>query len=235
MKNKINISIPKPCQENWLEMTPSEQGRFCQLCNKNVFDFTQSSDREIVKAIEKDAFLCGRFTDSQLDRELIVSKEKSSIWLATTSAIISFLGLGSNEVIAQEKVKVEQTDKKILEQPKREIVTISGIVVDYDDVPLADVEIHYKGNVKPTKTDINGRFSIEAYNCSRIEFSQESLDFELYNYDYKVDGENLNAKIVCEKYLIRKVQKCTVGGLRITEKKFTFFGRIFRSIGNWFK
>jgi hypothetical protein len=38
MSEKIENSIPKPCQENWLEMNPDEKIRFCKLCQQNVFD-----------------------------------------------------------------------------------------------------------------------------------------------------------------------------------------------------
>lgn len=40
MSNKIKSNlVPKPCQENWLEMNPEEKSRFCTLCQKNVFDY----------------------------------------------------------------------------------------------------------------------------------------------------------------------------------------------------
>jgi hypothetical protein len=38
MSNKSKITIPKPCQENWLEMNPDEKTRFCNLCQKNIFE-----------------------------------------------------------------------------------------------------------------------------------------------------------------------------------------------------
>lgn len=48
MKSKTKISIPKSCQENWLELDKDEKQRFCNLCQKNVFDETNSSNDEIV-------------------------------------------------------------------------------------------------------------------------------------------------------------------------------------------
>lgn len=32
----MKISIPKPCNENWNEMTPDQQGAFCKVCSKVV-------------------------------------------------------------------------------------------------------------------------------------------------------------------------------------------------------
>ena len=62
------LSIPKPCHENWNEMSPREQGAFCTVCAKTVVDFTKLSNEEI-----KNFFLrhqgqktCGRFTNDQL-------------------------------------------------------------------------------------------------------------------------------------------------------------------------
>ena len=132
---------------------------------------------------------------------MIFPNEKSSIWLATTSAIISFLSIGTNEVVAQEEVKVDQTDKKInIQKNIKEIVTISGIVVDSNDIPIPEIYIYFKGNYKPSKTDLYGKFSLEAYNCSRIEFYTENTDFDYFNDNFIVDGENLNVKIIGKTY-----------------------------------
>lgn len=62
------ISIPKPCHENWDEMSPRQQGAFCGVCSKTVVDFTSLTDDEV-----KNYFLqnsgqktCGRFRNDQL-------------------------------------------------------------------------------------------------------------------------------------------------------------------------
>lgn len=43
MGQKDKFTIPKVCQENWLQMNPTEKARFCNLCQKNVFDFSENS------------------------------------------------------------------------------------------------------------------------------------------------------------------------------------------------
>lgn len=38
MSSKVKNSIPKACRENWLELSGDEKNKFCNLCQKNVFD-----------------------------------------------------------------------------------------------------------------------------------------------------------------------------------------------------
>jgi hypothetical protein len=167
MKSKIKIAIQNPCHENWQAMSATEKGRFCTSCQKNVFDFTTASDRQIVEAYNKDKNLCGRFLNTQLNRDLVKPKEKSGIWLATTSAIISFLALGNQKLAAQETVKTEQTPNKVLlgepavvqstEKPEKKI---TGIVKDKSG-PMPGAEVIVKGTRKSTQTDFDGAFSIK--------------------------------------------------------------------------
>ena len=42
-----NLKIINPCKENWNSMAPNKLGRFCQLCDKTVIDFTKMSPDEI--------------------------------------------------------------------------------------------------------------------------------------------------------------------------------------------
>jgi hypothetical protein len=64
----MKLSIPKPCNENWNEMTPQQQGAFCKVCAKVVVDFSSMSDEEVLRYFEnkKEEKTCGRFRVSQL-------------------------------------------------------------------------------------------------------------------------------------------------------------------------
>jgi len=64
----MKISIPEPCHQNWGAMTPNQQGRFCQSCQKTVVDFTQFSTTDIQNYFAKhfEQKVCGRFKNEQL-------------------------------------------------------------------------------------------------------------------------------------------------------------------------
>jgi hypothetical protein len=199
MKNNIKISIPVPCHENWLEMTATEKGRFCCNCQKNVIDFTKVSDREILKAYNKNNTLCGRFNSAQLNRNIMAQKEKNSFWIVAAASIIAFLGLGNQSVKAQEIIKTEQTDKKqisdstSLKPPTK--IKYSGILYDENNIPLPGANVIVKGSKIKTQTSINGEFSITAKKGDVLVFQYVGLENEEFklknNSNIKVKMKNI--------------------------------------------
>lgn len=69
MERKYKITIPKPCQEDWNKMTPTENGRFCINCSKTVVDFTSMLPDEMQDFFiqNQNKRICGRFKNSQLE------------------------------------------------------------------------------------------------------------------------------------------------------------------------
>lgn len=61
MPKRYKLTITNPCSEPWSEMTPSEQGRFCAYCAKNVVDFTLMSDSPIAQYLQ-DTFILTTLT-----------------------------------------------------------------------------------------------------------------------------------------------------------------------------
>lgn len=57
------ISIAKPCRADWNAMTGNEQTRFCQSCQKNVYNIAMMSRAEAITLIaEKEGQMCVRLS-----------------------------------------------------------------------------------------------------------------------------------------------------------------------------
>lgn len=72
MNSKFSIQIPSPCHEDWNQMLPAEQGRFCQSCEKTVVDFSQMSDEQVLDYFKlkqpSSERVCGRFRAEQVSK-----------------------------------------------------------------------------------------------------------------------------------------------------------------------
>lgn len=177
MEQRINISIPEPCHENWNKMTPTQKGRFCGVCTKEVVDFTSFSDEQLIKHLNREKQLCGRFNKQQLNRDLVLDRKKlNSFSSYLTAGLFSLFLLNSNITKAQEKPKTEQTDKKYTSIPltntlAKDSITISGTVLDENNLPLPGATIMIKGNETGTYTDFDGVFSFKCKKSDLIKIS----------------------------------------------------------------
>lgn len=229
MKN-LNISIPKPCHENWNTMTPEDKGRFCSVCEKTVFDFTNATDKQIIEAYNKNPKLCGKFLISQLNRDLIEPKKRKSFWFA--SVFLGFLTFSSAKATAQgepKKVMIEKLpdlkSESIIKGDTIVVKEINGVVSD-NNGPIPGVNVILKNQNKQVSTDFNGKYSIKAQEGDVLIFS-----FLGMNEVHKTVGtSNIINTVLADsnKDLIYQV-----GGA--LGRRRTFFGRIFHKIGNWFR
>ncbi|MBI3718518.1 MAG: T9SS type A sorting domain-containing protein [Sphingobacteriales bacterium] len=79
--NPVMITIPEPCHENWNNMTPVEQGRYCDVCSKEVKDFTAMNDEQMQSYLNKTTDkVCGHFKASQINRELITAPRENGLF-----------------------------------------------------------------------------------------------------------------------------------------------------------
>ena len=63
------IVLPKPCSEDWNEMTKTEKGSFCGKCAFEVIDFTTQTNEEVRSTLLANAGkkTCGHISQHQLD------------------------------------------------------------------------------------------------------------------------------------------------------------------------
>lgn len=130
-KSTIIVRIPEPCHEDWNKMLPDEKGKFCNSCNKSVFDFSNKTDTQIkdILMAHKDQKVCGHFKKSQVDRPLNLTidlknlpKNMSITKMFTIALFISFgtllfsctdnFGKTVGEISIVEPEKIENTQNK---------------------------------------------------------------------------------------------------------------------------
>ncbi len=174
MQKQTSLYIPTPCHEDWNTMTPTQQGKFCSNCNKQVVDFSLMSDNQVLNFLShQSGKLCGRFDAEQLQRPLIETKikKKKSWWMALTMPLLFLFDRGE----AQENnyVKVDTTVSpinkqpeilgKLIYQPTKEI-TVTGKVVDENNNAIPFVTIMQKGSRNAVAANSEGEFLIRINN-----------------------------------------------------------------------
>lgn len=184
MSKSLHLSIPEPCHEKWNKMSPSEQGRFCGACQKQVVDFTSMTDQELQSFFLKknEGNVCGRFVNAQLNRDIQIPKKKLP-WAKYVIQVAIPAMLYSTKAAAQGEVKVKgdtivvRSEEMIMgkinpnrpltncENPKDtpakpQPVPIFGIVTDVNGNPLSNVTVNIKRTGISTLTDSSGMYSL---------------------------------------------------------------------------
>lgn len=89
-------------------MQPTTCGRYCGICQQEVFDLTKRSGEELKTLLQEQPGLCGRFTPEQLDPSLIAPIRLSSAkkrMLAASTLLLFFTARPSAS--AKSKAPVE--------------------------------------------------------------------------------------------------------------------------------
>ncbi|MFP9113857.1 carboxypeptidase-like regulatory domain-containing protein [Flavobacterium sp. RHBU_3] len=207
-------------------MTPTEKGRFCAACQKQVIDFTRASDREIAKALEKTDNVCARISPTQKDRDLAIPHHKKN----QTAAVIAIaaLSLSPTIIYAQQPTQTQQQQETTEHEIMGKIMItppnmIQGIVIDEFNEPLAGASIIVKGTNISTVTDLDGKFSIQANKGTVLEISFVGYE----TIETTVTGKDFDNPLKLNGHPVFM-------GELVVVKQRTFFGRIFHKIGTIF-
>lgn len=187
MQKKIRLQIPKPCHEDWSTMNATEQGRFCQLCKKEVVDFTAMSDRAVLNYFSAGApNICGRMAKSQLNRSLAIPAEPRKIWWKYWMGVAASLLLFFSKSQAQQRTMgtpVIQTTgitkdttvkgKICANTQDYKIITISGKLIDDQKAAVAGAVIRKVGSNTTTVSNASGKFvmKVDGSNTSYISIA----------------------------------------------------------------
>lgn len=178
---KFIITIPEPCTENWNEMTPIARGKFCAHCQKDVIDFSDKTDSEIAAFVKNNkGNLCGRFVNTQLDKEFSYIEQEKKSTLKYAAALALGLLTAENAVAQDDNSKSDtiQVDNKQIEINskvkndsgivKSACISISGFILDKEsNAPIPYAAIYDSLN-NGAITNMDGFFVFPAKVPSKL-------------------------------------------------------------------
>jgi hypothetical protein len=195
-----SITIPKPCDQQWEQMTTADNGRHCAHCCKTVVDFADMTDAQLISYLISHNNVCGRLSEPQLNRVNLQlngqdAKPKTGWkkWVMTTALLGSTVFYKVHGQAAPSTPKFEQslsqsypasfTKGKVgaVKESKREI---KGRIVDEACMPLHGATVRVVGTNIVLPTDTNGRFKFHApiaakqFTVSFVGFETETIDID---------------------------------------------------------
>jgi len=213
---KYRITIPEPCHEDWNKMTPTERGRHCAACQKNVVDFTTYSSRQLFAEISAGKNICGRFHQDQLNRLIYEQPtKKSGVFQLALTSVLALLAANNSKANHPETIVLATSEKiinpEIIKEPapQTDTLTISGDVVLSSGLPpntslqVIILELPYE-----TYTDKNGHFKIFV----REKIQLDSITLIFYPWASKPQEMRVSTKSL----YARKPLKVVVNNLHDT-------------------
>jgi hypothetical protein len=191
----FKITIAEPCRENWNNMLPIEQGRFCAVCDKSVVDFTQKSPAQIQSVLQHaNGKVCGRFNTTDLDRVLVPetlltpTRKLNTKWFAWLT-IFAFLGFSKKAGAIQEKISEKQKPGRNRINVKQGHTILHGTIRHSETKQgVADVIIKvYSGGkeIAYTKSISTGTYWLNLPENSIADFNVD-IEYNAVNFEGKL-------------------------------------------------
>lgn len=171
MKNvQAQVTIEKPCSQNWEEMEKKDGFNFCQACNKCVIDFTGYSNAEIIKTLASaSSEVCGRLTKNQLAQlnyhlaEVPAGRnwmKYLGVFAIGVSIFAQIPGAHANNFPFNIEISKDSNNNTDEKKPVK-IAKINGRVLGVDKKPLKGIKVVISSTKYYAITDGEGRYEIK--------------------------------------------------------------------------
>jgi hypothetical protein len=192
MPGSLLLNIPEPCHENWHNMTPQEQGRFCGSCQKVVVDFSVMTDKEVLAYFSKASQqVCGRFSNDQLNKELTIPPAKKLVTWAYVWNILLASALAT-KTYAQGQPMVKKLHRTLTREETKLSgfvrvesveavipVKLKGVVLNAQtNQPVPGATISIKGTLNGTSADTAGNFQLRIDKKNTLEVEISAIGYE---------------------------------------------------------
>lgn len=242
MRSTLTISVKEPCKEKFSNFSKTEKGGFCKSCEKEVIDFTNFSDNELINYLNHgNKKACGMFKISQLK-----TYETNSLHTMNNSIFpkgmammgFSLLALCATDVKGQKTASLDPPIELVssLEgvvgkvQVAQEKYTLTGTIVDEANEPLPGVNVVLKGTTIGTQTDFDGKFEFP----QQLEVN-DILVFSFIGYETKTyqvaasTNSNIDISLAFDTYDVELMGEIVIVGAYKSKRN------IFQKIGDIFK
>lgn len=201
----LTLSIWKPCGENWESMKPAGNGRFCAQCGKNVIDFTQFSDSELLAFFRQNAApVCGRLRQHQQSLPLFTfpAAPQRSRSIAPLAATLLTLGTLAGQATTPPAASARPSS---ITAPARrppdngvpDTLHISGTITDAAGLPIAGAEIRCGTTV--LMSDEQGFFDWKIPELGArpalLQFSYGTLERQVRNYHPAMSSTHFDIRL----------------------------------------
>ena len=113
-----SIQLANPCSENWEQMQPAAQGKFCGRCQMQVHDMTALSTWEVIQLFQKNGGkLCGRLTETQLKQHNDTIEKQSIFRFSKITKSISAFSVVAMAFVTMPLKKSYATNNVVVTQP----------------------------------------------------------------------------------------------------------------------
>ncbi|TDD99096.1 carboxypeptidase-like regulatory domain-containing protein [Flavobacterium sandaracinum] len=167
---KYTIQIPNPCTENWNTMTPTERGKFCSNCKKEVINYQYYSNNQLFKSLNNDEKICGRFSPYQINIELKATKTNPlyqlGLFLGFSSLLLSTPVYSQNGKSKMEIVE-SKSDDELKQKSSDEFVEFYGKIIgkattgNENSYSIQGVNIVQKSTKNSVQSNFDGDFKIK--------------------------------------------------------------------------
>lgn len=243
MKEQLKLTVSNPCQENWNSFTQTEKGGFCSNCQKEVIDFTQFSDQQLITYFkEQQGNTCGKFSPRQLNRyhelvPIVSPKMGLKQFKMALAACVLFLiskpaiSLPNQPSSAAPMITQHQSREPIQAPDNNDPIKVSGKVVDEYGEVLPAVSVILKGSDKGTSTDIDGKFVFPEplQKGDVLIFSFIGMERK----EYKIKDESEVAINIVLEMDVMVLGEVSVEGSALTANKAPK-PTLFQRIASWF-
>ena len=186
----MRINIAEPCHENWEGMSPNPQGKHCSKCDKTVYDFSRHTDSEIIDFFKTGPKVCGRFTGTQLGRDLSPRTSLSPSWAIAACGLLllstgslnaqsnNTLPLDSNQQnVSQISVQLTRVINATFSEASTREASISKMRIKIDSFSIdVDIDSSRKASVTIPQTLSGERVDVELFDAKGASFRLDSIN-----------------------------------------------------------